>query len=302
MHTGIFGSIRPLQQGARVALVAPAGGLADPAQLDAACENARSLGWIPVPGRNVSLVTGYLAGTDAERVADLNVALADESIDAIWCVRGGYGAMRLLREIDYRSLSDNPRPLIGFSDITALHAAIYRECGIVSFHGPTARGQLTEFSRKSLIAAVVDQAGSCGTARQGRTISGGTARGRLAGGNLALVTALLGTPWSVDFDDAILVLEDVDEAAYRVDRMLRQLLLSGSLERCAGIVAGDFRPPGTEPSDWNQRIDEIIAEAAVEAGIPCITGAPFGHIDDMWTLPLGAQVVLDADKRTLTLA
>ena len=300
MNSDRFGQIRPLGPGARVALIAPAGGLADPAQLEAACDNVRSLGWVPVTGGNVALVTGYLAGADAERVSDLNAALADDTIDAIWCVRGGYGAMRLLPDIDYKALFTNPRPLIGFSDITALHAAIHRECGIVSFHGPTARGELTEFSRKSLLQAVVDHADSCGVAPQGRTVRSGRAKGRLAGGNLALITALMGTPWSVDFEGAILVLEDVDEAAYRVDRMMRQLLLSGALKRCAGIVAGDFRAPDGENGNWNEVIDGVIGEAANEAGIPCLTGAPFGHIHDMWTIPLGATAELDADARTLT--
>ncbi len=302
MNSNIFGQIRPLENGARVALIAPSGGLADAAHLENALENVRSLGWIPVSGSNVSRVTGYLAGSDAERVGDLNAALADDTIDAVWCVRGGYGVMRLLRDIDYGSLAKNPRPVIGFSDITALHAAIHRECGVVSFHGPTARGDLTDFSRNSLLRAVVDHTDSCGFAPLGRTVRSGSAKGRLAGGNLALVTALVGTPWSVDFDDAILILEDVDEAAYRVDRMMRQLLLSGALDRCAGIVAGEFTPPDGENAGWTQVIDEVIGEVADEAGIPCLTGAPFGHIHDMWTIPLGATAELDADARTLTVA
>ena len=262
-------------------------------------ENARSLGWIPVPGENVSQLHGYLAGTDEQRAADLNRALRDDSIDAIWCVRGGYGAMRLLRDIDFSALTANPRPLIGFSDITALHAAIHKECGIVSFHGPTARGDLTDFSRESMIRALVYQTDPCGVAHDGRVLRGGKASGRLAGGNLALITALVGTPWSVDFDGAILIIEDVDEAVYRVDRMMRQLLLAGVLGRCAAIVAGDFRPPRGETSEGNRTVDEVIAEAALEAGIPCLAGAPFGHIDDQWTIPLGAMAELDTATRSL---
>ena len=291
--------MRSLGGGSRVALVAPSGILPDRAQVELAIENARSLGWIPVLGENVSELHGYLAGTDEQRAADLNKALRDETIDAIWCVRGGYGAMRLLRDIDFAALKANPRPLIGFSDITALHAAIHSECGIVSFHGPTARGELTEFSRDSLLRAVEAQVDPCGEAASARVLRPGKARGRLAGGNLALIASLMGTPWSVDFDGAILIIEDIDEAVYRVDRMMRQLLLAGALGQCAAIVAGDFRPPAGETSEGNRSVDEVIAEAAEEAGIPCLAGAPFGHIDDQWTIPLGAVAELDTEARSL---
>ena len=207
--------------------------------------------------------------------------------------------MRLLRDIDFAALKANPRPLIGFSDITALHAAIHSECGIVSFHGPTARGELTEFSRDSLLRAVEAQVDPCGEAASARVLRPGKARGRLAGGNLALIASLMGTPWSVDFDGAILIIEDIDEAVYRVDRMMRQLLLAGALGQCAAIVAGDFRPPAGETSEGNRSVDEVIAEAAEEAGIPCLAGAPFGHIDDQWTIPLGAVAELDTEARSL---
>lgn len=291
--------MKPLTKGARVALVAPSGIVADATQVDRAEDNAKSLGWIPVLGENVSALHGYLAGTDEQRAQDFNRALWDDSIDAIWCVRGGYGAARLIPHIDFDALRSNPRPVIGFSDITALHAAIYRECGIVSFHGPTARGELSDFSRDSFVRALIDHTDSCGVAAEGRSLREGKVRGRLAGGNLALITSLIGTPWSVDFDGAILVIEDIDEAVYRVDRMLRQLLLSGSLSRCVGLVAGDFRPPQGESAEQNRLIDEVIFEAAEEAGIPCLAGAPIGHISDQWTLPLGALAELDVGERSL---
>ena len=282
-----------------MALIAPSGILPEPAQIERAQENARSLGWEPVVGENVSRIHGYLAGTDDERAADLNRALRDNTIDGIWCIRGGYGAMRLLRDIDYGAMQSNPRAFIGFSDITAIHSAMNRECGIVTFHGPTARGDLSDFSRESLVRALVEHADPCGVAPRARVLRPGKAQGRLAGGNLALVAALMGTPWSIDFDGAILVLEDVDEAVYRVDRMMRQLLIAGALSRCVAIVAGDFRPPQGETREQNRAIDEVLMEVADEAGIPCLTGAPFGHIHDQWTIPLGAQAVLDTDELSL---
>ena len=299
MTAHFFGSIAPLGEGSRVALVAPAGLLKNRSQLDRAVSNTESLGWVPVVGENVSATHAYFAGTDEARVQDLNAALRDESVDGVWCVRGGYGAMRLLDNLDFDALRRHPKPLIGFSDITALHAAIHRECGIVSFHGPTARGELTRFSRDHLVRAVVGHRDSCGVATNGRALKKGSAEGRLAGGNLALVASLVGTPWSVDFEGAILVLEDIDEAVYRVDRMMRQLLLSGALHVCAGIVAGDFRPPAGESSADNRTVDDVIAEAADAAGVPCFSGAPFGHIDDQWTIPLGARAVMNTDDCSL---
>ena len=299
MPETFFNAMKPLVTGSRVALVTPAGGLPNKTQISQAERNARSLGWIPVRGENVHATHGYLAGTDEERLSDLNSAIQDDSIDGIWCVRGGYGAMRLLPQIDYSTLRNNPRPLIGFSDITALHAAIHRECGIVSFHGPTARGKLSDFSRESLLRAVAAHEDSCGIATDGRVLREGKARGRLAGGNLALITALLGTPYSVDFDGAILVIEDIGETVYRVDRMLRQLLLSGDLQKCAGLVAGDFKAPAGDKSFDRQSIDDLLAEAADVAGIPCLAGAPFGHVADQWTIPLGAMAELDTSDMSL---
>lgn len=299
MKKNLFRDIESLEQGARIALVAPSGILPDQAHVVQAESNVRALGWIPVCGENVHALHGYLAGTDEVRLSDLNRAINDDSIDGIWCVRGGYGAMRLLPDIDYAALRENPRPLIGFSDITALHAAIYRECGIVSFHGPTARGTLTDFSRQSLVTAVADHGDSCGIAPEGRVLRPGRARGRLAGGNLSLIASLMGTRWSVDFDGAILVIEDIEEAVYRVDRMLTQLLLAGALQRCAGLIIGDFKPPADEKEADNRKIDDVFAEAAEKAGIPCFAGAPFGHISDQWTIPLGAVAELDTADLSL---
>ncbi len=299
MKSKMFGAIKPLAPESRIALVAPSGVLRDASHVEQAMDNVRLLGWIPVTGEHVRSLHGYLAGTDEERLSDFNGAIRDESIDAIWCVRGGYGAMRVLCSIDYETLRKNPRPVIGFSDITALHAAIGRKSGIVTFHGPTARGALSQFSKASLLRAVVDQGDSCGIAQNARVLRPGRAQGRLAGGNLALIAALSGTPYAFDLDGAILVIEDIDEAVYRVDRMLTQLLLSGALQRCKGIVAGDFRLPTGDRDVDNRTLDEVIAEAADAAGVPCMAGAPFGHIADQWTIPIGAMAELNTNDLSL---
>ena len=289
-----------LSAGARVALVAPAGPLRSSEELDTSIANARALGWEPLPGANVLGRHGYLSGTDAERLQDLNAALADERVDAIWCVRGGYGAMRLLPLVDWASLTRRPRALIGFSDVTALHAAASTRCELVTYHGPTARGTLTEFSRSSLERAVVQGRDPCGAAPDAHAVRGGRARGRLVGGNLALLAALAGTPYAPDYRNGILILEDIGEPAYRIDRMLRQLLLSGAFDRVAGVVTGHFTEPTPGHELSSETLDALLGEVADVARVPVLSGVPLGHIADQWTIPLGATAQLDADALTLT--
>ena len=289
----------PLAPGARVALVAPAGPLRGEADVARGMDNARCLGWEPVVGRHVLRRRGYFAGTDAERLADLNAALADPRVDGVWCLRGGYGAMRLLEAVDYAALARRPKALVGFSDITALHAAVGVRTGLVTYHGPVARGLLPERSAASLRAAVAAHADPCGVAPAARTLRGGRAEGRLAGGNLALLAALAGTPWAPSLDGAILVLEDVNEAIYRVDRMLRQLLLAGMLRECRAIVFGQCTDCPTESDDGARTLDDVLVELADLLRVPCLAGIPMGHVDEQWTLPLGARAVLDADAHRL---
>jgi muramoyltetrapeptide carboxypeptidase len=289
----------PLSAGARVALIAPAGPLRGEQELQAAIAHALSLGWEPLPAPHALAHNGYLAGTDEQRASDFNAALHDDGVDGIWCLRGGYGAMRILPALDYDALRRNPRPLLGYSDITAFHCAVNVRAGVVSYHGPTARSALTEFSRDSLVRAVVRQVDPCGSAPLARTLRGGRAAGRLVGGNLALLAALAGTPYAPDCDGAILVLEDVGEATYRIDRMLQQLRLAGALDRVAGIAFGQFTEL-TDPLDADVRpLDAVLGEAADVAGVPAMAGIPLGHVSDQWTIPLGARAELDADARTL---
>lgn len=290
----------PLHRGARVALVSPAGPLGE-ADLQRAEDNARALGWDPVVGAHALARCGYLAGSDEERLHDLNAALADDSIDGIWCLRGGYGAMRLLERLDYAALRRRPKVLLGYSDITALHAALSTRAGVITFHGPTARAVLTPFSRRSLERALRGEE-SCGEAPDATALVPGRARGRLAGGNLAVLCALCGTPFAPVLDGAIVVLEDVGEAVYRIDRMLVQLRLAGLLTRCAGLVFGQFTeiPSGAvDERTARSALDELLREAAEQIGVPCMAGAPVGHTDDQWTLPLGQIAELDVDALTL---
>jgi muramoyltetrapeptide carboxypeptidase len=289
-----------LAPGARVALVAPAGPLRDPADLERAASNAHSLGWEPVVGEHALDTLGYLAGSDEARASDLNRALRDPRVDGIWCIRGGYGSARILDALDYDALRAHPRAIIGYSDITALHAAIGQSADLVTFHGPTARSTLTSFTTRSLRAALIDDGEPCGAAAAATVLRGGRARGRLAGGNLALLAALGGTPYAPRFDDAIVVLEDVTEPVYRVDRMLRQLLLAGALAGCRALVFGHCTDcPEDCGDDGRRSLADVVRETADALGVPCVLGVPVGHVADQWTLPLGLDAELDADEPSL---
>ena len=291
---------RPLAAGARVALIAPAGPLRGEEDLERAIANTRALGWDPRVGAHALARAGYFAGDDATRLEDLGAAIADPTIDGIWCLRGGYGAMRLLDALPPDALSSHPKALIGFSDITALHAALGASNGLVSFHAPTARQTLSAFSRASMTSAIVAREDPCGVAAGARPIRPGRGRGRLAGGNLAVLAALCGTPFAPPLDGTILVLEDVNESIYRVDRMLTQLRLAGLLDGVAAIAFGHCTSCPEEADDGARSLDEVLEELATRLDIPCLAGIPVGHIPEQWTIPLGAIGELDVDACRLT--
>jgi muramoyltetrapeptide carboxypeptidase len=252
---------------------------------------------------------GYLAGTDEERLRDLNAALRDPAIDAIWCLRGGYGVTRILDRVDYRALAARPRPVIGYSDITALLAAIRKETGLVCFHGPTARAGLTPFSRRHFERILLHDSApgrldrlpppeGVLVPRQPRIVSlrAGVAEGPLAGGNLTLLQCLAGTNYFPDLEGAILFLEDVGEDLYRVDRMLAHLRLAGALAELAGVIVGQFTEMKRGMQDGALGFDEVLATYLLPLGVPVAYGFPIGHVDDQWTMPLGVKARLDASS------
>ena len=287
-----------LRPGARIALVAPAGPVREE-RLATALEHCARFSFEAVPGSAIRQRTGYLAGDDAERLADLQRALDDPAIDAIWALRGGYGTMRLLPRL---RLPPVPKAYIGFSDNTALHLWLDR-AGMVSFHAPHPGADFPPLAmdcfRRVLLrpepAGILPQAPETPV----RTLVGGRAEGTLVGGNLALVAALCGTPWQPDARGRILFLEDVGEAPYRLDRLLRQLELSGVLGNVAGLALGQFTECDGDPGDPGAIA--LLEEAAVRAGVPAVLGLPIGHVPDNWTLPLGVRAHLDADAGTLAL-
>ncbi|MFI5328542.1 MAG: LD-carboxypeptidase [Candidatus Rokuibacteriota bacterium] len=308
---------RRLAPGQTIGMVAPSAAPNEPERIRFAIDTIESLGFKVKPGAHLFDRDGYLAGSDAARADDLNGMFADDGVDAIWCVRGGYGASRILPALDYALMQRKPKALIGYSDITALHVAIHRHAGLVTFHGPVAFRAFTPYSLGELKRVLwtgetpVRLGGPPPFERaEGRvdwenrvaTLVPGKARGRLLGGNLCLMSHLCGTPYFPDLRGAILFLEDVEEAYYRIDRMLTQLWLSGALAGVAGVAFGKFT--NCNPSPFflqNRPLDDILAERCRALGVPAISGIMLGHIEDQTTLPLGCLAELDADAGTLTL-
>lgn len=293
----------PLRPGDRVALVAPAGPV-HPPLVERGVAVLRSLGLEPVELPHARAATGYLAGGDEDRLADLTQAWSDPAYRGVWALRGGYGSQRLVERLDWDLVAANRKAFVGYSDITALHLALHARTGQVSYHGPNVEWdpvRLGERAVAGLRRALLDPAPLGTLPVRGLTLVGGRAEGRLVGGNLTLVATTLGTPDARALDGAILLLEDVGERPYAVDRSLTQLERAGVLAAARGLVLGEFtRCVEDRPARCSPTVEQVLREHALRAGLPTVAGLPLGHGRDQLTVPHGAPAVLDADAGTLS--
>ena len=297
-----------LRAGDTVGLVAPASALTLPDELDRAIHWITGMGLVPKLGQHVGEQYGYLAGTDAARASDLDAMFADPDVRAIFAIRGGWGGARILPLLDWKGIRDNPKLLIGYSDTTALHLAIAARAGFATLHAPNGASSWQKESWDSLwqiaFAAGTPVLGGAGVedavGRPARTLTGGTARGRLLGGNLTILSTLMGTGWLPDFDGAILFVEDINEDPYRVDRMFQQLKLGGILDRVGGVIFGQCTRCGSPASDSNTfTLDDVVDQYLGALGKPAIAGFDTGHVGNQLSLPVGVDVEFDATARTL---
>ena len=323
-----------LKQGDVVAVVAPSGAVHKDS-LDRGIEILESLGYRVKTGKSALKRYGYLAGDDVDRAQDFTAAWTDPEVKAVVAARGGYGATRMLRYLDFDVLRDHTKILVGFSDITALHLAFWREMNLVTFHGPMVesgvdsslsvpynlqgfrevldgswKGGELKMPEEAAAAPGPDKASAeivgpgdvkvvASEVAPLEALEGGRASGELVGGNLSLIAALCGTPWDLDTTGKILFLEEVGERPYRVDRMLCQLDEAGKLAGVAGVLLGDFTdcdPSGSSPSFT---VWEVLEQYFRGTGKPCIRGVPAGHGKYRAVLPLGSSVEMDADRLTV---
>jgi muramoyltetrapeptide carboxypeptidase len=301
-----------LNFGDTIGIIAPASPPPDPKAIDRAAAALERFGFKPKLGKNVRARLGFLAGTDRERATDVMAMFTDKKVKAMICIRGGYGAGRILDRLDYAVIRRNPKILSGYSDITALHGALLKKANLLSIHAPMVNGALAdpkvpEFTKKSFFRTVMEAkpSGSICQGYTGKTVSTlhrGVAEGRLVGGNLSLICAGLGTPFAPSFEGKILFIEDISERPYRLDRLLTQLWNAGIFDQVAGVAVGvnaDCDEPKGKTMEYQQSGADVVKERLSTLKVPVVIGLPFGHVDLNATLPVGARAKLDANKGDL---
>ena len=303
-----------LRSGDLVGLIAP-GGVVNDRLIEKSVQNIEALGLRVKPGTYLGAGFGNYAGSVQQRLADLHAMFADPEVKMIWPIRGGSGCISLLSRLDYGLIRRNPKILLGYSDITALHLAIHNRTGLVTFHGPVASSTLADYPREHMMAVLTDPRPrytipmapenvlkAASAPHFGiRTLTSGVATGPLLGGNLSIVAALCGTPYAADFSGGLLFLEEVDEAPYRLDRWMTQLDLSFGFANAAGVMVGICEDCAPEEGRRSLSLDETFDQHLKPLTIPAVTGYSIGHIRHQFTLPVGVRARLDTAAQTVTL-
>lgn len=302
-----------LKKGDTIGLITPSSPITE-AQLAKTIQNIEGLGFkLKYNKKYVLSKNGYLAGSDLLRATELNRMFEDKTIDGIWCIRGGYGAARILPMLDYKMIKNNPKVLIGYSDVTALIQGIFMYTGLVCFHGPVGASDFTDYTTKHVqnvlmnptkkytIEHLEEHESKESNLFHSKVIAKGKAKGQLIGGNLTLITSLMGTPYDIDMKGKLIFLEDIGEKPYRIDRMLTQMILAGKFDKAKGVILGIFRGCEKKDGDRSLTFSETIQDRLGKLGIPVLYGYSFGHIKNQFTLPVGIKAEMDTKKKTVTL-
>ncbi|MFD0798284.1 LD-carboxypeptidase [Maribacter chungangensis] len=304
---------KALKKGATIGLIAPGYSFSS-STLKLAKKGLKQMGYKTYHTKRISKSHGYFSNTDEERAADINELFANEDVDAILCIRGGYGCTRIMHLIDYDVIRKNPKALIGFSDVTALLNGIHKRTGLICFHGPVGKTINDVYSKKAFKDLLENKSSvhritnttlsedlRTNPEYNRYTINPGNASGELVGGSLTLINALIGTPDEIDFTNKIVCIEDVGEAPYRIDRMLTQLIHGDSFKNASGIIfgvcAGCDRP--SAPDTFT--LKEVLMNRLKPLGIPSVYGMSFGHVDQNFTFPIGTMAQIDTTKMVIEL-
>ncbi|MFC2130851.1 LD-carboxypeptidase [Bacteroidota bacterium] len=296
-----------LKQASKIAIVAPASH-ASSWELRSMMKTMNNLGIEVEIGdtiKNYSVNTKYFSAPDEVRAKELMDYIERDDINAIMTCRGGYGVLRILDMLNFKTICENPKIIIGFSDITALLNAVYQKCNIVTYHGPVGISSFNSITLKSFEDILLhkdDFKEITYTDSRINTINNGIATGRLIGGNLTMLASTLGSPYEIETESKILFIEEVSEDPYKIDRMLTQLHLSKKLQDCAGIMFGHY--PTLDKKYYfypnlSYTAREVIESRLKQLNIPAVIGIPIGHIEDKWTMPIGVLAELDADKKEI---
>lgn len=296
-----------LKKGDCIGLLAPSGPVDQHSTVHNMVEGLKKIGFRVKTAKFCYETYGYLAGKDQSRADDVNSLFSDEEVDGILCMKGGYGATRILDRLNFDTIRKNPKVFIGYSDITALHLALNKKCSLVTFHGPVGYDvvdEMDDYTKAFLLKAVTknEPMGELFNPPEREILSlyKGKAKGAIVGGNLSLIAATIGTPYEIDTKGKLLLLEDIGEAPYRVDRMIMQLQMSGKLSDCNGIILGDWKNCDPEHPDQSLSLSDIFNDILLPLKKPIIYNVAAGHCKQKLTVPLGVEAVLDADACTLT--
>jgi len=297
-----------LRKGSIIGLVAPASTPSTEEKIEKGAAYLEQLGYRIKFGKHIRNTHGYLAGTDEERAADFNNMVHDKDVKAIFAIRGGYGTPRILQMIDYRSLKQNPKIIVGYSDITALQLSIFRKIGLVTFSGPMTGVEMWKgidpYTEK-YFWQLLTSTKKIGVLKNPndeplKILKHGKTYGQLLGGNLSMIACLMGTPFLPKLRSSILFLEDVEEAPHRIDRMLAQLFNAGILYELAGLVFGKFTDCNpSNPSEPHLTLDQIQKEYAGKIKCPVVGNFQYGHIPRLLTMPIGLQAMLDTRRNRI---
>lgn len=303
-----------LIKGDTIGIISPSSPSFNKSDLYRGVETLEKWGYKVKLSRNIDKKNGFFAGTDAERAEDFNEMFRRDDIDAVMVTRGGYGTARILKDLDFDAVKNNPKIFLGFSDITTLHLAINKLTGLVTFHGPGMCNfndeYLTDYTHKQLDKAIftTEPIGDIELADKKKyvhVINGGTAEGMLIGGNLSIICSTLGTPYEIETDGRVLMFEDLNTEPWVMDHMMAHMTNAGKFKNVKAIVIGECY--NCEPSAHNPNyyvdtsIEDIFEEYLKPLGVPVIYGLPLGHTEDIATIPVGVNVRVDADNKKFTI-
>jgi muramoyltetrapeptide carboxypeptidase len=300
-------SIKPkkLQKGDLIGIISPASSVDDPLKIEKGVNYLESLGYKVILGKNVGKYNGYLAGNDEERADDLHSMFENKNVRAVFCLRGGYGASRLLDKIDYKIIRNHPKIFVGYSDISALHLSIFYKTGLITFAGPMVGvdfyEEVSSFTAEMFWKLLTSSKKFGKIENPGDEnilqLNSGSTSGKIVGGNLSVITGLIGTNYFPDLKDKILFIEEIGELPYKIDRMFNQFRLSSMFKGLKGVIIGSFSDcQEPDPEKRTLTLGEVISDYFSSMKLPVVYNFRHGHLKDNITVPVGANVKLNASR------